>query len=148
MIFTRETTPLTIRRGTVVVELRTPSMRNRTLISRGPASRCTSEAPWSAAWAMIVCTSLMTGASWADSRRSTTSAPPCSSSSSSTASWTASSSRRIRAITDAMSSGEATAGRTSRPVISAMSSTASTLDGSASATTIVRSSTNATGTAE
>ena len=54
----------------------TPSIRIRTRISVAPVSgsKWMSEAPRSAAWAMIECTSLITGASSADSRRSTISA--------------------------------------------------------------------------
>ena len=64
----------------------------------GCGSKWMSDAPRSAASAMIECTSLITGASSADSRRSTTSSGPAPSSPSSTASWTASSKRFIREI--------------------------------------------------
>ena len=82
---------------------------------------------------MIELTSLMTGASVADSRMSATRVWSSSSSSSSD-SATASSSRFILAISPAMSSAEATAGRISYPVISLRSSIASTFDGSDMAT--------------
>ena len=88
----------------------------------------------------------MTGASSADSRMSVIDAPS-SSSSSSTASATASSSRLMRPIRPAMSSGEATAGRTSWPVMSLRSSSASTFAGSAMATSRAPSSPNPIGTA-
>ena len=132
MIFTRETVPAIIRRGIWVVSRSTPSTRKRTRISRPSGSKWMSEAPSSTAWAMIEFTSLITGASSADSRISVMSA--ISSSPCSTASATASSSRLMRVITPAMSSGEATTGRTSLPVISFRSSRASTFDGSAMAT--------------
>ena len=147
MILIRETTPPTIRLGTVVASVSTPSTRIRTRISRpdwpcpaGCGSKWMSEAPSSAACAMIECTSLMTGASSAESRRSTISTGEPSSSSS-TASWTASSKRFIREISAAMSSAEATAGLTSMCVINAMSSTARTFAGSDIATITVCSST-------
>ena len=72
MIFTRETTPATIRRGIDVVSLSTPSIRKRTRMSRPSGSKWMSDAPSSTAWAMIELTSLMTGASSADSRMSVT----------------------------------------------------------------------------
>ena len=146
MIFTRETTPATIRRGIVVVSRSTPSTRKRTRMSRPSGSKWMSEAPSSTAWAMIELTSLITGASSADSRMSVIEAPS-SSSSSSTASATASSRRLMRAISPAMSSGEATTGRTSWPVISFRSSSASTFDGSTIATSRAPSSSKPIGTA-
>ena len=80
MILIRETTPETIRFGTVVSSVSTPSIRIRTRSSRparplssGWGSKWMSDAPCSVACAMIECTSLITGASSADSRRSTTS---------------------------------------------------------------------------
>ena len=112
MIFTRLMTPLTMRRGTVAESSSTPSMRKRTRSSWPSGDRCTSEAPCSTAWATIPLTSLMIGASSAESSSSTTSAP-LSSSSSQVADCTTSS-RRVRRPTSAlMSSREATAGRTS-----------------------------------
>ena len=90
MIFTREITPATMRRGIWVVSRSTPSTRKRTRMSRPSGSKWMSEAPSSTAWAMIELTSLMTGASSADSRISVTSAS--SSSPCSTAAATASSS--------------------------------------------------------
>ena len=57
-----------MRRGMVVVSRSTPSTRKRTRISRPSGSKWMSEAPSSTAWAMIELTSLMTGASSADSR--------------------------------------------------------------------------------
>ncbi len=111
MIFTRETTPGTMRRGIEVVSLRTPSIRKRTRMSLPAGSKWMSEAPSSIACATIELTSLMTGASMADSRMST--GERSSSSSSSIASATASSSRFIFAISEAMSSVEATTGRIS-----------------------------------
>ncbi len=95
MIFTRDTTPATIRRGIDVVSLSTPSTRKRTRMSRPSGSKWMSEAPSSTPWAMIELTSLMTGASSADSRMSVTAAS-VSSSSSCTASATASSRRDMR----------------------------------------------------
>ena len=95
MIFTRETMPGTMRRGIWVVSRSTPSTRKRTRISRPSGSKWMSEAPSSTAWAMIEFTSLITGASSADSRISVTSAS--SSSPCSTASATASSRRLMRA---------------------------------------------------
>ena len=71
MIFRRDTTPATMRRGTVIVSTSTPSMRKRTRIEPSSGSKWMSEVPCSTAWAMIWLTSLMTGASSADSRRST-----------------------------------------------------------------------------
>jgi len=141
MILARETMPPTIRRGTVAVEARTPSTRKRTRSSRPSGSRWMSEAPSSTAWAMIELSSLMTGASSADSCRSMTSpASPSCSATSEAAAWTTSS-RRVSRVTSAeMPSRDATAGRTSMPVIRAMSSTARTLAGSAMATSSVRSS--------
>ncbi len=139
MIFTRETTPATIRRGIEVVSESTPSTRKRTRMSRPSGSKWMSEAPSSTAWAMTELTSLMTGASSADSRMSVT-APSVSSSSSSTASATASSRRDMRLISPAMSSGEATTGRSSCLVRSFMSSRASTFDGSTIATSSFPSS--------
>ena len=94
MIFTRETVPAIMRFGICVVSRSTPSTRKRTRISRPSGSKWMSEAPSSTAWAMIELTSLMTGASSADSRISVTSAS--SSSPSWTASATASSSRLMR----------------------------------------------------
>ena len=73
MILMRETTPATMRCGTVVEIDSTPSMRKRTRRARPSGSKWMSEAPRSAACAMIELTSLTTGASSADSRRSTTS---------------------------------------------------------------------------
>ena len=146
MILMRDTTPRTMRRGTVAELASTPSTRKRTRISSPSGSKWTSDAPCSTAWATIECTSLMTGASPADSRRSTTSAG-LSSSSSSTASWTMSSRRLRRLMRPWTSSCDATAGRTSIPVMIAMSSTASTLLGSTIATSSVLSSTKDTGTA-
>ena len=96
-----------------------------------------SEAPRCTASAMIEWTSLITGASSADSRRSVTSIV------SSTCSFASliASSRRLSWLTRAsMSSREVTARRTSRPVIIAMSSIARMLAGSAIATSTVRSS--------
>ena len=133
MIFTRDTTPATMRRGIVVLSLSTPSTRKRTRISRPSGSKWRSEAPSCTAWAMIVLTSLMTGASSADSRMSETSARS-SVRSSCTASAIASSSRFMRAIRLATSSADATTGRSSWPVSSLRSSSASTFDGSAIAT--------------
>ena len=112
MIFTRLMTPLTMRRGTVAESMRTPSMRKRTRSSWPSGDRCTSEAPCSTAWATMPLTSLMIGASSAESSSSTTSAP-LSSSSSKLADWTTSSRRVRRATRALMSSREATAGRTS-----------------------------------
>ncbi len=146
MILMRDTTPRIMRRGTVAELASTPSMRKRTRISPPSGSKWMSDAPCSTAWATIECTSLMTGASSADSTRSTTSAGP-SSSSSSTASWTMSSRRLSRVMRSWTSSCEATAGRISSPVMIAMSSTASTLLGSTIATSRVLSSTKETGTA-
>ena len=114
MIFTRETVPAIMRFGIWVVSRSTPSTRKRTRISRPSGSKWMSDAPSSTAWAMIELTSLMTGASSADSRISVTSAS--SSSPSRTASATASSSRLMRVIRPLMSSGDATTARTSRPV--------------------------------
>ena len=74
MIFTREITPAIMRRGIWVVSRRMPSTRKRTRISRPSGSKWMSEAPSSTAWPMIEFTSLMTGASSADSRMSLTSA--------------------------------------------------------------------------
>ena len=111
MIFTRETTPATMRRGMCVVSRSTPSTRKRTRMSRPSGSKWMSDASSSTAWAMIELTSFMTGASSADSRISVTSAT--SASPSSTASATASSSRLMRPIRAWMSSGEATTGCTS-----------------------------------
>ena len=45
MIFTRETTPAAMRRGTVVMSCSTPSTRKRTRSSRPSGERCTSDAP-------------------------------------------------------------------------------------------------------
>ena len=144
MIFTREITPGATRRGTVVTSLSTPSTRKRTRRSRPSGARWMSEAPRSTACATIWLTSLMTGASCAFSRRSTTSAGPCSSRSSgcSSCSSTTSSSRSRREISEAMSSGAATATRTSWPVMIAMS-----FAGSDIATSSVPLPRNATGTA-
>ena len=115
MILMRETTPATIRCGTVVETDSTPSMRKRTRRARPSGSKWMSEAPRSAACATIELTSLTTGASSADSRRSTTSPPSssCCASCSSTASRTESPKRSSRAISAAMSSDDATPGRTS-----------------------------------
>ena len=145
MIFTRETVPATIRRGICVVSRSTPSTRKRTRISRPSGSKWMSEAPSSTAWAMIELTSLMTGASSADSRISDTSAS--SSSPISIAAATASSSRLMRPIRPWMSSGEATTGRTSLPVISFRSSSASTFDGSDMAIMRIPASSRPIGTA-
>ena len=82
MIFTRLMTPSTMRRCTCAVSTSTPSMRKRTRISVPCGSRWMSDAPCSTAWATIWLTSRMTGASSADSRRSTISAGASSSSSS------------------------------------------------------------------
>ena len=49
MIFTRETTPGTIRRGIVVVSESTPSTRKRTRMSRPAGSKWMSEAASSTA---------------------------------------------------------------------------------------------------
>ena len=127
-----------MRRGIWVVSRSTPSTRKRTRISRPSGSKWMSDAPSSTAWPMIELTSLMTGASSADSRISETSAS--SSSPISIASATASSKRLMRPISPAMSSGEATTGRTSLPVISFRSSSASTFDGSDIATSSMPSS--------
>ncbi len=147
MILIRDTTPETMRLGTVAASVITPSIRIRTRSScpereegSGCGSKWMSDAPCSAAWAMIECTSLITGASSADSRRSTISTGLASSSPSVTASWTASSKRFSRVTRDAMSSTDATAGFTSSRVRSAMSSTASTLAGSDIASSSVFSS--------
>ena len=135
MILMRETTPAFIRFGICVVSLRTPSTRKRTRMSRDSiGSKWTSDAPSSTAWAISELTSLMTGASSADSRISVSAASSSSSSTSSIASATASSRRLIRAITAAMSSGDATTRVIACPVISFRSSSASTFDGSTIAT--------------
>ena len=134
MIFTRDTTPGTMRRGIVVVSWSTPSTRKRTRMSLPCGSKWMSEAPSSTAWAMIELTSLMTGASAADSRISATIVGSSSSSSISVASATASSRRFIFTIRPAMSSAEATAARISYPVMSLRSSIARTFDGSDIAT--------------
>ena len=93
---------------------------------------------------MIELTSLITGASSADSRISVTSAS--SSSPSLTAAATASSSLLMRPIRPWMSSTAPTTGSTSWPVISLRSSSASTFDGSAIATSSVPSSSKPIGT--
>ena len=154
MILIREMTPGTMRLGTVISSVRTPSTRIRTRSSESArplssdlGSKWMSDAPRSAASAMIEWTNLMTGASSADSRRSTTSSGAAPSSPSSTASCTASSNLFIREIRFWMSSAAATAGLTSRWVSSEMSSAASTLAGSDIASTRVCSSRYATGTA-
>ena len=72
MIFTRETRPAIMPRGTVVVSLTTPSTRKRTRIDLASGSKWMSEAPRSTASATIERTSLTTGASSADSRSSMT----------------------------------------------------------------------------
>ena len=85
MILTRETTPATIRFGTRAASWSTPSTRKRTRMSPSSGSKWMSEAPSETAWPRMLWTSLMTGASSADSRSSTSSAsstPSCSSSSS------------------------------------------------------------------
>ena len=146
MIFKREITPGTIRRGIVVASCSIPSTRNRTRMSLPCGSKCTSDACSSTACAMTLLTSLMTGAFCADSRMSGASIDS-SSTSSAIASATAESNLLSRAMTAATSSGEATAGRTSRPVMIEMSSTARTLVGSVMATSSVSWSMNATGTA-
>ena len=132
MIFMRETVPATIRRGMCVLSRSTPSTRKRTRMSRSSGSKWMSEAPSSTACAITEFTSLITGASSADSRISVTSAS--SSSPCSTAAATASSSRLMRPISSRMSSCEPTTGSTSWPVISFRSSSASTFDGSCMAT--------------
>ena len=137
MILMRDTTPGIMRRGTVVDSDTTPSTRKRTRISRSSVSKWMSEAPRCTASAMIEWTSLMTGASSADSRRSLTSIV---SGSSAAASETASSIRFSWLISASMSSCEVTARRTSSPVIMAMSSIARMFAGSAIATSTVRSS--------
>ena len=87
----------------------TPSMRKRTRICVPSGARWMSEAPCSTAWAMIWLTSLMTGASSADSRRSTISAVVLLGLHRRRSATT--SSRRVsRLIRPAMSSREATAG--------------------------------------
>ncbi len=145
MIFTREITPASMRRGIWVESRSTPSTRKRTRMSRPSGSKWMSEAPSSTAPAISELTSLMTGAFSADSRISATSAR--SSSPSETASATASSSLFMRPIRPWMSSAEATTGRTSWPVISFRSSSASTFDGSAIATISAPSSPIPIGTA-
>ena len=85
MIFTRETRPAIMPRGTVVVSLTTPSTRKRTRIDLSSGSKWMSEAPRSTASATIERTSFTTGASSADSRSSTTGRSSASSSISSTA---------------------------------------------------------------
>ena len=70
MIFTREIVPGTIRRGMCVLSRSTPSTRKRTRMSRPSGSKWMSDAPSSTPWAMIEFTSLITGASSADSRTS------------------------------------------------------------------------------
>ena len=144
MIFTREIVPGTIRRGMCVLSRSTPSTRKRTRMSRPSGSKWMSEAPSSTPWAMIEFTSLITGASSADSRISVTSAS--SSSPSLTAAATASSSLLMRPIRPWMSSAEPTTGITSWPVISFRSSSASTFDGSAIATSSEPPSSNPIGT--
>ena len=86
MIFTRETSPATCWRGTVVESYTTPSMRKRTRMSLARGSKWMSEAPRRTASAITEWTSLTTGASSAWSRSSMTSASSSSSSTSSTAS--------------------------------------------------------------
>src|SRR3954468_17095957 len=132
-ILMRETTELTIRLGTCAASSITPSTRNRTWNPSLSGSKWTSDAPCSTAWAMIERTSLMVGASSADSRSSTrSSAVGCSSSW--TASSTAPSRLDMRPTAVRMSSRDATTGMIERPVIIARSSIASTLDGFAIAT--------------
>ena len=109
-------------------------------------SKWMSDAPSSTPFAITPLTSLITGASPADSRISVTS-PPVSSSSSSIASAIEESSWVALETAASMSSAEATAGRTSRPVMIEMSSTARTLVGSDIATSSVSSPTKATGIA-
>ena len=101
-------------------------------MSRSSGSKWMSEAPSSTAWAITEFTSLITGASSADSRISVTSAS--SSSPCSTAAATASSSRLMRPTSSRMSSCDPTTGITSWPVMSFRSSSASTFEGSAMAT--------------
>ena len=132
-ILIRETTELTIRLGTCAASSITPSTRKRTWKPSVSGSKWTSDAPCSTAWAMIERTSLMVGASSADSRSSTrSSAVGCSSFS--TASSTAPSRLDMRPTAVRMSSREATTGMIERPVIIARSSIARTLDGFAIAT--------------
>src|SRR3954451_16361938 len=95
-------------------------MRNRTRISASPGSKWMSEAPSLTAWARTEWTSLMTGASSADSRSSVTSASPCSSVSSTIASLTACSRFDSSLMSASMSSGAETAIWQLRPVIICM----------------------------
>ena len=73
MILMRETTPATIRRGTVVTSASTPSTRKRTRISRPSGSRWMSDAPLLDRLGDDRVDELDDGRSSADSRRSTTS---------------------------------------------------------------------------
>src|SRR5436190_11127910 len=132
-ILIRETTELTIRLGTCAASSITPSTRKRTWKPSVSGSKWTSDAPCSTAWAMIERTSLIVGASSADSRSSTRSSA-VGWSSSWTASSTAPSRLDMRPTAVRMSSREATTGIIERPVIIARSSIASTFDGFAIAT--------------
>ncbi len=109
MIFTRDTRPATIPRGTVVVSLTTPSTRKRTRIDLSSGSKWMSEAPRSTASATIERTSFTTGASSADSRSSMIGA----SSSSSVISSTVASRRPMRPSSASTSSSVATTRRIS-----------------------------------
>ena len=80
MILMRETTPATMlaRDPRRVAEDAVDAVAHARA-SPSTGSKWMSEAPCSTPWPMSECTSLMTGASSADSRRSTTSAPSSSS---------------------------------------------------------------------
>ena len=148
MILIRDTTPGTIRRLIVAAGVSTPSTRNSTFASPSSGLTWMSEAPCCTAWAMIECTSLMTGASWSASSASVPGSSSASASAcSSTMSSIDSSIPASRVSSRSRSSTEATATRTRRPVIIATSSIVSTFVGSAIASSSVPSSANPTGTA-
>ena len=135
----RVMTPAVIRFGTRCTSCMTPSVRNRTTSESACGSKCTSEAPSSAAWKMIELTSRTSGASEMPSSASRSSPASSSSSEASSSSSVssmarapkASAARASRLTSWRMSSFEATPSSIGRRVASFSSSIAFTFCGSA-----------------
>ena len=117
-------------------------------MSSSSGSKWMSEAFSATAWPRMLFTSLMTGPSWAEARRSVISAGPSSSDSSSSSAIASATVLCIVlsfVITPSMSSADATATAQLSPVAICTSSSANRLVGSAIASRRVLSSMNETG---
>ena len=152
MILMRETTPATMRFGTRAVSWSTPSIRKRIRISSSSGSKWMSDAPSATACPRMLLTSLITGPSWAEARRSVISAGPPAAPPPPRPRPRRSPPRPSSASCRASRSGPRCRARARppraqlRPVAIWTSSSARTFAGSAIASSRVSSSTKATGT--